>query len=446
MKKLIAILFTCLMAFSLAGCSEYKDATSTGSGTTATVPGQNQPTGDTNTAEESFTVSLILNGEPYVPTVAMSAIWRDGVSVIKADFDSSGVAKANGLDGDYSVTLSTLPDGYTYNPNIYTATNDSKSVTITLFPLTAYTGTGADRYTNIITINSTGFYRATLTSPEQTIFFQYEPKISGSYVLSSLLDVSANEINPILDIYKGNRQYKPEKPTETIDDGGESSSYTKNFTWQINLTSDMIGNVYAFGLRTESIKKDAFPIDIDFMLERDGEFEGDESIVYTEVTPQEVFKKTPEYRGKTYVSVASQNPVTTSSGTYYLLDPDKFKLNEEDGYYHVYDSQTDTYGAILYAKINKDCEIFNTDSGKGFKDELVNLRINGKNYAAFIDAYSEYTNSDGAYAVTKELKVFLQEFAISQRLFSDGNGFAESQYNYQASEKNQWLFGCGYYI
>jgi hypothetical protein len=207
-----------------------------------------------------------------------------------------------------------------------------------------------------------------------------------------------------------------------------------------------VGNVYSFGLRTESIKKDAFPIDIDFMLERNGEFERDDETA-TSIYAQENFKRTPEYNGKTFVSFASQNYVSTSSGGYYLLDASKVKLNEEDGYYHIYDEATDTFGSILYTKINKDFEVISTDSGKGFMDDLVNLRLNGKDYSVyFMPAYVNYVNSDGVYAVTKELQVFLQEFAVSQRLFSDGNGFAEVYFNYQSSENNQWLFNCGIYI
>jgi hypothetical protein len=228
-----------------------------------------------------------------------------------------------------------------------------------------------------------------------------------------------------------------------LDDGGESSTYTKNVTWQVQISNDYVGNVYCFGIRTESIRMDAYPINIDFVFEREGEFE-EETVEYPSVEPVENFKTAADVSG-TYVSFASQNKVTTSSSSYYLLDASKVKFNPTDGYYHMYNERTG-YGATLYAKINVDFEAMSTDSGKGFLDELVNLRVNGKNYTNFIKAYSNYVNSDGAYPLTEELKVFLQEFAISQRMFSDGNGTAELFYNYQSSEANQWLYGCGLYI
>ena len=48
--------------------------------------------------------------------------------------------------------------------------------------------------------------------------------------------------------------------------------------------------------------------------------------------------------------------------------------------------------------------------------------------------------------VTEELKEFLQKYSVNQKLFSDGNGWAE-QYvpRYDAYEDSQWLFACGYY-
>ncbi len=61
--------------------------------------------------------------------------------------------------------------------------------------------------------------------------------------------------------------------------------------------------------------------------------------------------------------------------------------------------------------------------------------------------YADYTNGDGCYGVTQELKEFLQKYSINQLLFMDGQGFAEThpQYPVFAAEEDQWLFACGYY-
>ena len=74
--------------------------------------------GESDPEDGSFTVSLIYNGEPYSPKIPMSAQWTDQFSVHQAEFDENGVAKIEGLDGDFQVTLTDLPKDITYNPNI----------------------------------------------------------------------------------------------------------------------------------------------------------------------------------------------------------------------------------------------------------------------------------------------------------------------------------------
>ena len=82
-------------------------------------------------------------------------------------------------------------------------------------------------------------------------------------------------------------------------------------------------------------------------------------------------------------------------------------------------------------------------------DGLVAKRFYGKNYIDMLTAYTAYTNTDGVYPVTQELKDFLMNFSIAQGYFLDGNGWVEPNKDnpngYNSSEKNQWLFPCGYY-
>ena len=64
-----------------------------------------------------------------------------------------------------------------------------------------------------------------------------------------------------------------------------------------------------------------------------------------------------------------------------------------------------------------------------------------------VKGYVSYCNADGVAPVTEELKEFLQGFAITQRYFSDGEGWVEtnSKYPIDAYEDSQWLFACAYY-
>ena len=62
--------------------------------------------------------------------------------------------------------------------------------------------------------------------------------------------------------------------------------------------------------------------------------------------------------------------------------------------------------------------------------------------------YADVAMGDGVFPMTKELQIFLQQFAISQRYFMDGNGWAETylQPTIDCAEADQWLFGCVYYL
>ncbi len=85
------------------------------------------------------------------------------------------------------------------------------------------------------------------------------------------------------------------------------------------------------------------------------------------------------------------------------------------------------------------CETGCPDCGPGCRN-LPRELIGAKGYADFV-------NSDGCYPVTQELKEFLQAFSISQLLFMDGEGYAETLETRPvfATEDDQWLFACGYY-
>ena len=176
-----------------------------------------------------------------------------------------------------------------------------------------------------------------------------------------------------------------------------------------------------------------------------------------------------------------------------------------DGYYHVYDAflyaDNGGYGPILYAYITQPCRFMDLSFTHVEDPGNKALTVNGTdNYKLFIEGnqieagyfcvshqqnnvycpcigkncngicregctecheqcrqlpadykhvvgYADYVNSDGVYAVTEELKEFLQSYSISQRLFADGNGWVEENdvIKVDAAEEDQWLFACGYY-
>lgn len=194
--------------------------------------------------------------------------------------------------------------------------------------------------------------------------------------------------------------------------------------------------------------------------------------------------------------------IFVSTGTY-RFDGKMFGLNEDDGFYHLYNEETGKYdGPILYAKIRKENRFVpgHTPIGSPLPYEIafiggysyackecgyhfsgtecplcgeaaVYLGVMGiedpgndmlhslsggtEDYYSFIASYAAYvnqdTNAEGVYPVDEHLKEFLQKLAIQGSYFMDGNGIVERSaellgYRLYSSEEDQWLFACCYYV
>lgn len=485
-KKILTLILSVLLLFALCSCvpGEYVGPDSSGGNSASSSgsdSGSDSSGGGTSDGEIVFTVSLICGNQSFSPAgqkEPISACWTDKSSAnsafYTAEFDSRGVASITGLDGDYKVTLTRLPEGYTYNPNIYEADNDSRNVSIVLYPLTV-TSAGSAIWPDAsnkraVSISSTGAYRATLTRAnyEEGVRFQYNPKTSGYYSIQSLIDVTANKLNPIIDIYLGNTAWVPPSPTETRDGGGDENTYTKNFRWEIDMANDE-ASTFWFVIRATTLAADVFPINVDFILDKDGEFTGNRLQLGAPVYPTEDFANVD----KSYIFSAEN----TAGSFRYLAydDPNhvlrgnkvKYYAKEEggDGYYHLYDEETGTYGKLLYVNLLNGGPIL--QEAGGFTYEMVSVsNCNGLNYNAFfyevdedgtikcdVDSSGNVTKRmanygtncrNGYYPVNAELKEFLMSYSVGQRLFNDGNGWAESC-GFNSSETDQWLFNCGYY-
>ncbi len=456
MKRVLMFVLALLAALSLTGCGEYRAPTG---GSSAEQPG------DAPAVEEEegdFKVRLTVNGAPYVPSEQIEAIWTNDLGgKFSAAFNRRGVASVTGPDGEYRITLSAPPSGFTYNPNIYYASNDEKDVSVTLYPLRTAMGSGSD-FSHMAELPRTGAYRAVLRSPQDKYFFKYKPTVGGVYTVESMIDVTANVINPILDKYIDNPAL--ESLQLTVDDGGASSTYTKNFRRDFNEPNAGGGNTFIFCIRTESINADAFPVNLDFVIFWEGENETEEDPLKY---PTEDFKNRTEYaapQGATIVKAADdprhapatlQWKTTAQNGETVEL----YKLNPADGYYYRY--VNGAYEKRLYAYITRDSYV--DYGGMGFLHSMLRLNCNGYNYSPFfkeVDAdgiavtdargmfipqgYAKYANSDGAYPVTEELKEFLQAYASARQFFFDGAGTLENSLS--SGEEDQWLYDCFYYV
>ena len=188
--------------------------------------------GGTQQRGEPFIATVTLNGKIYTPpevtddSLAVKVRWTDGKSIHTVTLGKDGKAECYGLDGDYSVSLINLPDGYTHNPKIYRADNDSREVVIELLTLSYARGDGTDPY-RCIYLSTTGVYRTNIVRDAQEVFYEFEPTKAGTYCIESIVDISAGMYNPVLDVYAGSSQFKLRE--KRIDGGGVSGSYTTNF-------------------------------------------------------------------------------------------------------------------------------------------------------------------------------------------------------------------------
>lgn len=469
LKRLMIVLCCALLCLSFAACGGTYVPPQTGGVVTPSNPSEPDDPSSPSDDPTQFVVTLRrLNSSSFnLNGYKLKAYWTDTSTsaVYSAQFDENGTARCSGLDGDYRVTLSTLPDGYTYDANGYTADNYDRETRVVLYQLSYGSGKGTGWYEEVCSLASTGIYRATLTKINylEGVHYTFTPTVAGEYSIESMIDTTNNELNPILDVFNGSKHYIGSQ-IATQDDGGAENTYTKNFKWTIQIDSRHVGNSFLFCVRATALTENMFPINVDFKLERDGEFSSDR-LTSVKMTPQHDFAAAEatafDDATGTFKYIAKYDP--SNKG---YLDGSLVAYNQDDGYYHLCTKDEDgnviSWGKKIYAKITQDSEVVVTPSNVGFCHSEISLRFLNNaeqdssysedtyfNYQEFIrntdTGYAGHVNGDGVYPVTKELKIFLQRFSVSNRYFNDGNGYAEVTQLYSSSDSNQWLFSCGYY-
>lgn len=443
LKRFLVLTLSLLLLFSFCACGEYIYATNTpgggssdtGGGDSGDVGGGDVPvTGPTlnDDPSDDFTVTVYADGQPYSPRMAMNVYWRDinGSKLYVAPLDKQGVARIDGLDGDFQVSLSAVPNEYSYDPNAYVATNDNKSITLNLYTLNRLTGGGTGLY-DCYKFSKTGVYSAVINGPEDAIYFEYAPDGSGTYSIESWMDVAADNVNPYVDVYGGHTQFK--FFMETKNDGGAMGSYTINFVHTVEIAKENISSgggqaVYTFVVKAET-KNNRYPVTITFAVKRNGDFElgGTSSVVKTTKVPTFDFSDynvADHTYDKSLYKIAYPEVTHASNPSIAIFDDDLFKLWSKadggDGFYHFYDEEkyasTNGWGPILYAQVTSSCRFldrsFNTieyqGGSKGENSTVINsaLTVNGANYKQFIEGYdylSTYGNVNGGsyYCATK---------------------------------------------
>ena len=111
----------------------------------------------------------------------------------------------DGLDGDYNVTLSSVPAGYAYDPNAYIATNDNRKIIIDMYDLNMLHGSGTGLY-ECYQIMETGVYTVTVSNENDLDYIQFAPQKNGVYTVESWVNIVDDDVNPICMAYLGTSQ------------------------------------------------------------------------------------------------------------------------------------------------------------------------------------------------------------------------------------------------
>lgn len=320
-----------------------------------------------------FSVNVVCQGKPVVigdSDINIEWTSTDGYSKVVAPLNSMGYAEYDGLDGNYKVALSSVPEGYIYNPNVHVATNDKKHIEIELYKKTEITTskTGTS-FVDGISIGE-GYYSVTLNSDDQMVHFYYKSRYAGKFCVESWVDADDNLINPRVEIYNGSSVSGVTTHFTTKNDGGESSYYTKNFKYEQELTGP--NQDFLFAIRATS-KNNTYPITVNFVFQNSGELSADNSEVGL-IGPMDFLVQAPGYDWSKYKPVVAD---TIQNGTR-VLDNSMWKLWSKDeggdDYYHLYDlekyPETNGYGPLLFAYINRSSK---------FLDPITTIEYAGNN-------------------------------------------------------------------
>ncbi|MBQ8684635.1 MAG: hypothetical protein IJ514_00495 [Clostridia bacterium] len=415
MKRILLNILLLFLTLTLASCGVYNRAL-----------GKDKDASQLGADGDYFTVSLVYDGET-LPLAnddklganalkGMKASWNNGYSYYEAAFDEKGTARIPEVEGVFNILVTGLPSGYTYNPNVYFASNSSPYVDVEIYKIInpSVSGNAGKSTGNPIRITQGGIYSATLQSPTDKIYYLFIPQEIGDFGIESIASTTENLVNPIADIYNANAGGTAYF-SHTQDDGGEASTYTKNFKHLVEVNGDeYIGNVFMFGVRATH-KNEEYPVTVEFALVKEHEFELGSTATDTMMIPKEIPQDKTSQEFKDYVAWHNDNTANktlktpeTKVGNGYRYESSRFVYNETDGYWHV-DGKD---GPILYAAISKrdywgflDVSLTHVeDAGNKALTITTSLLEDGvrktkrENYKLFVQGYDDLARS-GYYCI-----------------------------------------------
>ncbi len=488
MKK-IAIFLCCVLFFSFSlfsvGCFQTENSGEEGSSN------QEESTDDEITGDEEgfFTVKLNMkNGAPVSSLGDLSqitAVWTDlrNATRYEASFNRRGVAVSREADGEYRVSLSGLPEQYTYDPNAYQPTNHKKTVTVDIYEWESmpWSESGVGQFDSPPTVPKMGAYRFVFERANQNFYFWWNPSFSNQTVLKSLVDVTVeNQIQPVLKYY-ANWVAMPGFVNETITSGGSYSAYMKNFRYEMSLSeSQSVG----FGVSIEVKPNTQFPVTLDVLIEAEEMVYGGNYEVVPEhdpVLPDELrdgpadgdwrsILPTGTFTLLANLKLGSFNGKRHFDEEMVVYDPDKkiYYLNKN---YGIDGADPEAWREYpVYARLARDVDGTQESwlpgippsrdpAAPGISKEdnyfCPEAGEKGLDYGKFIAKYFPRCNADGSMPIDEYLQKFLHDYSIATTRFKDGMGYAEVSRllpddtwttTYSSSPDGRWMWICGVYV
>lgn len=482
-KKILSLMLVFACAVScFAGCGLGSYIDNNGGNNKPTVPTDpdnpvkpDEPV-DPSVPETHYTVSVFYNNKLFDPAGEdITVVWKNDLNVKRVALGADGKADAGELDGDYGVYLEGLPSQYAYNPNVNSATAENRKITILLTDVKQpERGDGKGLYVDggCYVVRYDGTYRAQISYEGEYLYYQYTPTAAGFYSVESCVNVYSDEINPLLRTYSGSGSYKYNP--KDANGGGFSldGGFTRNFRYECKIDKSEVGHSFTFAVSAQGKNTD-YPLTVDFAITYEGEYvsgNSDERIYRAKEAKIKAAEKKPGEKF-TFADLGKKQFIYTYYDETTKTTEYNYKYNEDTGFFHYYNKDYaddpygygKNYGPILCCAISMPIESYSVTTlydahfvglGQNFL-RLYNMWLEEEhkyvvlNYTDFIrEDYNRVSNSDGVCYVTKELKDFLQKFAESHSLYTDGAGTSEGtpeEKGYSANQDALWLFACGFY-
>ncbi|MCD8373069.1 MAG: hypothetical protein LUD27_07210 [Clostridia bacterium] len=460
MKKFFMLIATLIltMCIFLSGCGVISQKIDSGTSSGSSSSGSSSP-GSEGISSDAYTVTLVLpDGVSSMPDLTgIQAKWTSSTSVYTADFDSSGFAYCEGLDGAYDVTISGYIDGYSYNPNIYD-TSSGKDVNIQLIALQDFHGEDGSsaKDEGLAYAYEEGVYRIEFTKANQRFHFLFAPNITTTgytYSVETYADTIENEINPTLYLYLKSTREIMGGNSSTITGGSDyNGSYTKNVYYEQDMSdytsSSSNPYIYVFGIKSTNSE---YPKYLDICITKEGVYSDDD--YWESVGGKYTAAETEDYNSD---YAAPTGAITWISD---LVSDSSYAHQYDFSYLETYYDSTTKYWYLdwngerylIFVEL-KSCHYPYTGE-EGYSRTIYNFYSisslcgsTGVYYTSVITDYLTTATTEGYHPVTPQLQTFLYDFSAGN-LFFDNTGYGSMEnLGFTSNDSNQWLFACGIYL